>query len=226
MRSSKWISLGIGLGLLFLLAAFVLLVSRLSAPIVTAPVAAPVVSSTVGMKASPVVSPSHAISASQAITHSGWLTFTDPEAGYSIRYPASFHVNAGTGKSKGEMYRITTIMFRSPAIPTYQEMSIQVEPNPDDLGIEAMIEKIYENLNGKPLEIKAADALEQMTVAGMTAYKTAILPGSTDFHVLLLYNKKVYHFALVHDLGPMESPPEAKAIFFQILETFKIANLQ
>lgn len=225
MMRSKWLSLGIGLGLLLLLVAFALLVSRRSAPLVIAPVAAPI-SSAVSMTAGAVVSPSLVISAAQAITHSDWLTFTDPEAGYSIQYPANFIRNASTGKSKGKMYRITTIMFRSPAIHMDQEMSIEVEPNPDNLPIDAVIKIIYERGNTSVLDIKAADALEQMTIAGKTAYKTTILPGSTDFHILLPYNKKVYIFALVHDLGPVESSPEAKAFFFQMLDTFQIKKTE
>ncbi len=219
MMRSKWLSLSIGLGLLLLLGAFALLVSRRSTPIVSIPAAASVVSSTVGMTASTVVSTSHVISAAQAITNSGWLTFTDAEAGYSIQYPANFHVSSS--RSKGETYNTTSIIFLIPNVKEYQEMHIRVEPNPQNLGIEAIVEEIYQRINGRSLNVKSANALEQITVAKVTAYKTSILPGSTDFHILLPYNKKVYNFALVHDLGGLESVPEAKAIFFQMLHTFK-----
>lgn len=222
MMSSKWISLGIGLGLLLLLVAFALLVSRRSAPLVIAPVAAPVISSTVGMTAGAVVAPSHVISTAQVITHSDWLTFTDPEAGYSIQYPANFVVHSG--KNKGDKYNITIVTFVLPNVNMYQALSIQVEPNPQKSSVDTIIEQIYQRLNKKTLELKASDTLEQMSISGMTAYKTEVLPGSTDFHVLLPYGNRVYHFALVHGLGPIESAPEAKMIFFQILETFKIMN--
>ncbi|MCX6048622.1 MAG: hypothetical protein NT075_26260 [Chloroflexi bacterium] len=222
MMRSKWLSLGTGLGLLLLLVAFALLVSRRSAPMMTVPVAAPVVSSMVGLTASTVVSTSQVISASQAITHSDWLTFTDPEAGYSIQYPANFVVSSS--KSKGEAYNTTSITFIIPNVKAYQEMHIRVEPNPQNLEIEVIVEAIYQRINGRALDVKAANTLEQINVAKVTAYKTSILPGSTDFHILLPYNKKVYNFALVHDLGAVESSPEAKAIFFQLLATFQLTN--
>ena len=225
MIKTKWISWGASLGLLCLLAVLALLVTRCT-PITrpTAPLTNVAVTNQV--KPPPTVITNRAVSttriltATQAIIHGDWLTFTDAEAGYSIRYPANFILRSG--KSKGEMYSTTHIVFNLPTVNIHQEMSIRVEPNPDNLPIGTIVKMVYEDLSNKSLSIQSADALEQITVAGTVAYKTTILPGNADFQILIPYDKKVYRLAMVHALGPSESTPEAKTMFFALLATFQI----
>ncbi|MFN8494404.1 MAG: hypothetical protein U0350_42785 [Caldilineaceae bacterium] len=233
MVRTKWVSLGASLGLLCLFAILTLFVTRCTSimrPIpITSTTNAPITNqvkptSAISLTTNSSISTTRVLTAAQAITHSDWLTFTDPEAGYMIQYPHNFIIH--TGKNKGDKYNITIITFFLPNVNMYQAMSIQIEPNPTNSSIDTVIQQIYQKVNKKPLELKASDTLAQMTIAGMVAYKTDLLPGSTDFHILLPSDSKVYHFALVHGLGPIESAPEAKTIFFQILETFKIVNPQ
>jgi len=217
MKQITWSSLVGGLGLLCLLGIFALLASNGSLSVSPVP-ATSIVRSTVGMTASAVISQSHVISTSQAITHVDWLTFTDLEAGYSIQYPANFIVRSN--RSKGEVYHKTDITFLALGVKGYHAMTIAIDPNPQNLPLEMLYEELYKN----SLETKASNTLAQVTVAEMVAYQTSMLPGSTDFHILLPHQDKIFHFALVHDLGPMESDPKAKTVFFQILDTFRITT--
>lgn len=180
MIKTKWISWGVSLGLLCLLAMLALLVTRCT-PITrpTAPLTNVAVTNQVKppptVIANRAVSTTHVLTAAQAITHGDWLTFTDSEAGYSMRYPANFILRSG--KSKGEMYSTTRIIFNLPNVRN-QEMDIQVASNPNNLPVDAVVKVIYEDLANKPLQPQAAVTLEKMTVAGMTAYKTTMLPES------------------------------------------------
>jgi len=219
MKQITWSSLVGGLGLLCLLGIFALLASNGSLSVSPVP-ATSIVRSTVGMTASAVISRSHVISASHAITHVDWLTFTDLEAGYSVQYPGDSGIN--TASIKSEAYGILGISFNLPSVRGYQGMSIRVEPNPQNLSIDRIVNNIYQRINSKSFDVRTANALEQIEVTGMAAYKTDVLPGNTEFHILLPYKDKVYIFALGYDIAAEEASPEAKILFYQILDTFQI----
>lgn len=219
MRTDKRGMFAVGISLLFLLAAFVLLVSKRSRPIApAAPIVTSAITVTHRLTEKVAVSVTHGISMVQTNMQSDWLTFIDEAAGYSIQYPANFVVRSN--RSKGEVYSKTDITFLALGVKGYHAMTIMVDVNPQKLSLEMLYEELHKNLSGT----KESNNLAQITVAGMAAYQTSVFPGSTDFHILLPYDDKVFHFALVHDLGPIESDPKAKAIFFQILNTFRITN--
>lgn len=168
------------------------------------------------------VATSHQVSfTSPTIIDNEWQTFIDSEAGYSIQYPTNFIVRSN--RSKGELYNITNITFLGlEGVEGYHAMSIMVDPNPQEYSLEMLYEELHENVLGT----NESNTLMQLQVAGITAYQTSLLPGSTDFHILLPYKDRVFHFALVHGLGPIESDSNAKTAFFQILDTFQITNLE
>jgi len=168
----------------------------------------------------------------QTYTDREWQTFVDLEAGYSIRYPADFGFNAIKGS--GEAYRTNNITFHLPNVNKPHQLSIEVIPNPDNLPIETIVKQIDEQADMGTAEIEAADALTPITIAGRSAYQTAILPdrsiyqpgnypSKTAFHILLPDDDKVYHFALLYD---SQSIPELEAerIYFQIVNTFELTD--
>ena len=216
MKQITWGSLVGGLGLLCLLGIFALLASNGSLSVSPVP-ATPIVRSTVGMTASAVISQSHVISASQAITYGSWLTFTDSEAEYSLRYPPNSYINSG--QSKGQTYRTVDIGFQIPN-QRYQGMSIRVEPNPQNLPINQFLNEFYQKVKEAPLNVEAANSLEELEIASITAYKTNILYG--DVQILLPYNRKVYIFSLGYTIAGGGSSSEARAMFSQILGTFQV----
>ena len=209
-----------GLGLLFLLTAFMLLISQRSS--LVAPEPAKVISSstitmTHNLTKSVTLSIPHGISTTQAITLSSWLTFTDLEAKYSLRYPPNSYINSG--QSKGQTYRTLGIGFQIPN-QRYQGMSVRVEPNPQNLPIDKFFSVLYQKINNNPLDLPASHMLEQIEFANMAAYKTKGLYG--DIQILLPYKDKVYFFSLGYGIAGGASSPEAETIFFQILDTFQI----
>lgn len=209
-----------GLGLLFLLTAFMLLISQRSS--LVAPEPAKVISSstitmTHNLTKSVTLSIPHGISTTQAITLSSWLTFTDLEAKYSLRYPPNSYINSG--QSKGQTYRTLGIGFQIPN-QRYQGMSVRVEPNPQNLPINQFLNEFYQKVKERPLNVEAASRLEELEVASITAYKTTILYGDTQ--ILLPYNRRVYIFSLGYTIAGGVSSPEAKAMFSQILGTFQV----
>lgn len=231
MRSIHWISLGVGLGLVCVLGGFVLLATRFPPRMSAVPAVSvsnsPIThSASVSVPSSPMAPPlsaitsltaSRALTAAQAITPGDWHTFTDLEAGYSIRYPPNSYINSG--QSKGQTYRTVDIGFQIPN-QRYQGMSVRVEPNPQNLPINQFLNEFYQKVKERPLNVEAASSLEKLEVASIPAYKTNILYGDTQ--ILLPYNRKVYIFSLGYTIAGGGSSPEARAMFSQILGTFQV----
>ncbi len=169
----------------------------------------------------------------QTYTNRAWQTVVDLEAGYSIRYPADFGFNATKGSA--ESYRTNNITFRLPNVNKPHQLSIEVESNPDNLPVKSIVKQLYEQTDIATSEIKAEDALTPISIAGKSAYQTAILPDrsiyqpsnvkprQTAFHILLPENDKVYHFALLYS-DSLEPAPDAERIYFQIVNTFELTD--
>lgn len=155
-----------------------------------------------------------------------WREFTDPEAGYSINFPASAAISAG--KSKGEIYQAVLVTFRLENQDKfqYEGMSIRVEPNTEGLSGEQVIGNLYRDMTGQqlPENIAATSPIEQTTIAGLSAFQTDIMPDSTSIHIAIPHENKVYIFALVHALTSNTSDPRAIELFYEILDSFKLLD--
>lgn len=148
----------------------------------------------------------------------GWHQYSDSEAGYSFSCPPETRVKMGQSRFGNWSAQL---QFRLPD-GGYQGMVIRVEANPQDLPLEQMLAQLYER---SAQEIAPAELLKQVeviTVAGLPAIKTSILPTNSEFSILFLYNNRVYILAPVHGPAAGEMDPEALALFNQIVETFTI----
>jgi hypothetical protein len=158
----------------------------------------------------------------------GWQTYTDPEAGYSVRYPPGVHFSAG--QSKAGIYT-ARIQFRIPGVDGYQGMLIRVEPNPTGQGLEQVVGEFYRRFaaNGaagqraeERAEERAADllaGLEQVTVAGLSGVQVGT---ERDFSLVLPYGDRVFIIAPVHDLVTTGLDPQALALFYEVLATLQL----
>ncbi len=152
-----------------------------------------------------------------------WQTYTDPEAGYSVRYPPGVHFSAG--QSKAGIYT-ARIQFRIPGVDGYQGMLIRVEPNPTGQGLEQIAGEFYrrfvaddtlrERAAERPADLLAG--LEQVTVAGLSGVQVGT---EGDFSLVLPYGDRVFIIAPVHDLVTTGLDPQALALFYEVLATLE-----
>lgn len=149
----------------------------------------------------------------------GWYQYTDPELGYSFSYPPDTRVKIGKSRFGNHSARL---QFKLPGVIGYQGMVIRVEGNPNDLPIEQMLAQLYQRSAQEVAPEQLLSQVEVVTVAGLPAIKTSILPTNTEFSILFLYNQRVYTLAPVHGPSTNTVDPQALALFNQIVESFKV----
>lgn len=192
------------------------------APAPTATAAPEPTASPVAKPTEPPISPLPSATATPAPGE--WREFTDPEAGYTINFPANAPISAG--KSPGEVYQAVLVTFRLENVDKYhyQGMSLRVWPNKERLSIDEIVKELFKNMTLKdlPENIDLNSQVEETVIATLPAFQTDVLPGSTSVHVLIPHKDKVYVFALVHELAGIESDPQAVELFYGILDSFKV----
>lgn len=205
--------------------------SPLPTPSPTVPVIAPTAIASPEPTAPPVprptelpISPLPSATATPALGE--WREFTDPEAGYTINFPANAHISAG--KSPGEVYQAVLVTFRLENMDRfkYEGMALRVQPNVERLPIEQVVENLYKGMSGGwlPRDIELTSQIEETIIAGLPAFQTDVLPDSTSVHVFIPYHDRVYIFALVHALTSSTSDPRAEKLFYEILDSFKLLD--
>jgi hypothetical protein len=154
---------------------------------------------------------------SRADPFAGWLTYTDPATGYSIRYPPDAHFSAG--RSAAGIYT-ARIQFRLPDVAGYQGMVLRVEPNPAGAGIEQVLPQLYQKtLQASSLQdlLAAAQAITVNESAGVR-----VQGAGGDFTIVVPYGKQVYILAPVHDVTTTAPDPAALEVFERIVESFRV----
>lgn len=150
----------------------------------------------------------------------GWETYTDPAAGYTVRYPPGVHFSAGKSRAGISTARI---QFRVPGVDGYQGMLIRVEPNPEGQGVEAAASAVYRRFiaaaeTGLPADWFAG--LEHVTVGGLAGVQVG---HEGDFSLVVPYRDRLYIIAPVHDMAMTGLDPQALALFYQVLGTLEVA---
>jgi len=153
-----------------------------------------------------------------------WRQFTDPEAGYTISYPANSIFSAGP--IIGEKFQQLLITFQLDNVQKYHyaAMSLLIRSNKNNRSIDEVAKDIYKDMSGGyfPQNIDLDSKIEEKTIAGLSALQTDIIPDSTSVHVLIPHKDKVYIFALVHELTTNTSDPRAVELFYNILDSFRM----
>jgi len=150
----------------------------------------------------------------------GWLTFADPAAPFTLRYPQDAHLTAG--KSKQGIYT-ARLQFRLPEAEGYQGMLIRVEPNETGQGIETILGDLYRRyMEGEPPESLLEDA-QEMLVSGQAGVRVGGLGGTPDdFTIVVPHGKQVFIVAPVHGMTGAGLDPRALDLFNQILGTLDV----
>jgi len=169
---------------------------------------------------SPTPPPTPTVTATPIVLPNGWYLYTDPEAGYSFSYPPDAHLSVSQGVL--DSYSAVGVAFRLPGVHGYQGMVIRVEPNPRRLPVDRILAQLYTRSAQKPPPDNLSSQVEPITVAGLPAVRTSVLPTNTEFYILLPHGGKVYMIAPVH--GPAAAAVDSKALglFYRILTTFTV----
>lgn len=154
-----------------------------------------------------------------AVLDNGWYQYVDPDVGYSFSYPAETRVKIGQSRFGNHSARL---QFKLPSVIGYQGMVIKIQSNANDLPLEQMLAELYQQSAQEIAPEELLSQVELITVAGQPALKTSILPLNTEFSILFLHNNRVYIVAPVHGPSARQVPPEALALFYQILETVRV----
>lgn len=243
MMRSKWLSPGIGLGLLLLLGAFALLVSRRSAPVVSVPAVAPVVSSTVSATVNAMVTistsqvapselalPVSVITATDRLTTSNalpdqWQQFSSRTTGYTLSHPPANVTQFEPSTAFVEHAQISFAASEAPAppLPPFDIMLIDIKVYDGSKGksIDIFLSELYEEAFRKPITDEKLQALlsRPVRVDGATGYWIDWRIAATRMLFVIPHKDYFYLFALVHQFSPVELSNEEIETFNRVIST-------
>lgn len=164
-------------------------------------------------------SPTPTLTPTPIVLSNGWYLYTDSEAGYSFSYPPDTHLHIS--KEGVLPYKTVSLQFKLPGVHGYQGMVINVRANPTQQSIERIVSQIYEGgMQNPPNNLSAQ--IEQITVSGLSAYKTTIPSTNAELTIFIPNGDKIYMFAPVHSPAAHTVDTKALDVFNQVLETFTI----
>ncbi|MCX6043796.1 MAG: hypothetical protein NT075_01690, partial [Chloroflexi bacterium] len=105
-----------------------------------------------------------------------------------------------------------------------QGMGIYIAPNPQKLSIKRFVEEAAASNKYNSPKIPVVTMLEGVEIMGMPIYETNLFFGNVQ--ILLPYRDKVYVLSLGYTIGGAISTPEEKAIFFKIIDTFRLIDAE
>lgn len=224
-----------GLGLLFLLAAFTLLISQRSSPVALVP-ATPVVNSVGSATASVLPPTEHSLSLTQVepvtspvsstvgittshIVSARWQQFSSKTAGYTLLYPQ----NSMVSSLKLLPSTIEHTQITLPSSRDNLRIIIDIRVYDNSLGntVNSFLAGLYEQIYGKTItDAKLQELMSRpLTIAGTTGYELAMLIGSTELQIVIPHKNNFYFFTLVHEFGPVTSSAEDIEKFKHVVNT-------
>jgi hypothetical protein len=156
--------------------------------------------------------------ATPIVLESGWRLYEDPDAGFSIGYPADAHISSSM--DAGSKYKTVNIAFIHVGTSGgYQGMVINVLDNPAGLSIEGVVDKIYADDPAKPAMAAIKSSLTSFKTANISGFKTNIRPTNTEIQILVPFKNGTLFLAPVHGPAATAVDPEALSLFYKILDT-------
>jgi hypothetical protein len=149
-------------------------------------------------------------------TAAHWTTYTDAALGYSLSFPDDVEFSSGTARNGVYTARL---QFQIPGVDGYQGMVLRVEPNPQNAGVETLVQEIYQRSLAGEQPPAASPNTKPVTVAALPAVQVGEVG---DFSLVLPYADHVYIIAPVHDFATTSIDPQALALFYQVLATLEI----
>ncbi len=146
----------------------------------------------------------------------GWQRYHDPDLGFSFSYPPETRLTSGKNKFGTTIHRL---QFRLPGVNNYQGMVIRAEENPENLPVEAIVSRLYEQSTQELVPEELLAQLEPITVAGLPAIKTDLLATNAEFSILFLHQGRIFILAPVHDAALTQVDNQALDLFYQVVQT-------
>ncbi|MBI1801160.1 MAG: hypothetical protein HY259_10010 [Chloroflexi bacterium] len=147
-----------------------------------------------------------------------WLTYSDPDAGYTFLYPSDAHL--GVSKDVDFRFKAVNLAFNLPQIHDYQGLSIRVLEKTPDTSVEQFLEQAYTQATGQPPPPDFRSSFQYGVVSGIQSVQTNQIPSNADYAIYVPNRGRVYRIALVHGLASLTSSPEAASLLNQIVQTF------
>lgn len=245
---TSWVSFTIGLGLLFLLGTFVLLVNRRSTLTLLGP-STPIASSTQNATTRILITQEHSTASSTtpigvmsptlSITSTvdtkvsnsaleGWQQFSSDSGRYTFSHPPAAIIRF---KPSPPLVEHTQISFAAskgtpPPLPPFDIMfiDITVYENSTDKSIEEFVSEFYAQAFQKPITAQKLQELmsRPVKVDSTIGYWMDWRRAGTRMQFLISYKKHLYQFALIHQFSSVKLDDDELAIFNRIVHTIRL----
>lgn len=167
---------------------------------------------------SPAGSPPAAPSAS-ATAPAGWLVYSDPQAGFSFRYPADAHLEVDSNPL--HPFAFIRVAFADPA---QGSLIVDVRENTAKQLPEAFAARVYAEVSGGTPPPELFSAKELAAVGSKQASRYAIPPTLTDFMLYLPLNDKMLVIYPGSATEGVSGQAQSSQVFNQVLGTFQFTD--
>ncbi len=166
---------------------------------------------------SPTGSPPPALAAGAAAP-AGWLTYTDPQAGFSFRYPADAHLDV----ESNDLHPLAFIRVTF-ADPAQGSLVVDVRENKAKQLPEAFAAQAYAETSGETPAPEQFSAKEIVTVGSKQASRYIIPPTLTEFMLYLPLNDKMLVIYPASAAQAVTGQLQSGELFNQVLSTFQFS---
>ncbi len=149
----------------------------------------------------------------------GWQTYTDPQAGFSFRYPADAHLEVDSNEL--HPFAFIRVTFADSA---QGSLVVDVRENNAKALPEAFAAQAYAETSGETPAPGLFSAKEVVTVGSKAASRYVIPPTLTDFMLYLPLSDKMLVIYPASDAETVTGQPQSGELFNQVLSTFQFTD--
>ncbi|MCR4324654.1 MAG: hypothetical protein NUV69_03120 [Candidatus Curtissbacteria bacterium] len=156
-----------------------------------------------------------------------WITYTNTEYNFSLKYPPDLKVISPTNFSE----KSNIVSFNNPSDETVNSKNIliNVYPNPQNIPLEEFLETVFTQtgVDGKTpvISILKANLKQTQSPLPRSLVFVGTLGETPSKHVFSSQKGNVYEFILSSGIGSeIEYSAESEKIFDQMLSTFKFVE--
>jgi len=145
----------------------------------------------------------------------GWLVYTDPDAGFSFSYPSNAHIEIGSNEL--HPFNFIRVVF---AVPNQDSLIVDVQANQEKSLPAQFAARAYEETENQPAPKAMLDAGQSVQVGGVLASRYVIPSTLTDYMLYVPLNDKMIVIYPGRNDVPVSGATPGSELFNQVLGSF------